>query len=259
VNGHRNNLSFFLAAVISGSLALGAYAASPASSTPFLFSVPGAHSFAIRAAIPAGAPSIFAGDKGKLRITINGQAVGTEDFEISPSGDAWVEHSSTTARAPGGPEIKASGQLKLSADGAPLHYEWSAEAQKKASGSVEFTGGTAKCTADLGGAAPLRKDFVFPSPHVAVLDNNLYYQFGVLVRLYDWKTGGKQDFPVVIPQDMVPGTISVESLGPQQAGNGNYEALRVSTPDLEIMVFVDGNHRLMRLEVPASNVTIERE
>jgi hypothetical protein len=58
---------------------------------------------------------------------------------------------------------------------------------------------------------------------------------------------------------MVPGSISVESLGQQQSGNGKYEALRISSPDLEIMVYLDGNHRMMRLEVPSSNVTIERE
>jgi hypothetical protein len=212
-----------------------------------------------RSSQPAGSASVFSADKGKLRITISGQQVGSEDFEISPSGDAWIQRSSMSARAPGGPEIKAMGQLKLSPNGAPIHYDWSAEAQKKATGSVDFTGSKAKCLADLGAASPLRKDFTFPSPLIAVLDNNLYFQYGVLARLYDWKAGGKQTFPVLIPQDMVPGSISVESLGPQEAGNGKYEALRVSSPDLEIMVYVDANHRLMRLEVPSSNVVIERE
>jgi hypothetical protein len=211
------------------------------------------------AANPAGAPSVFSPDKGKLRILINGQRVGSEDFEISQSGEAWIEHSSMSAHAPDGGEIKATGHLKLSAEGAPLHYDWSAEAQKKATGAVDFVGGTAKCSADLGAAVPLRKDFVFTSPLIAVLDNNLYFQFGVLARIYDWKTGGKQTFPVLIPQDMVPGSISVESLGQQEAGNAKYEAVRVSSSDLEIMVFLDGNHRLMRLEVPSSNVIIERE
>jgi hypothetical protein len=81
----------------------------------------------------------------------------------------------------------------------------------------------------------------------------------VLIRVYDWRTGGKQTLPVLIPQDMVPGSISVESLGEQMAGNGKYEAVRVSSPDLEIMVYVDARHRMMRLEVPSSNVVIERE
>ncbi len=250
-------------AALALSLAAGVFAASPAASSAgfslWLLVPSSPHLSPASAAKPAGAPSVFSPDKGKLRITINGQAVGSEDFEISPAGDAWIERSSMSAHAPGGPEIKAAGQLKLSADGAPIHYDWSAEAQKKATGSVDFASGTAKCSADLGGASPLRKDFVFTSPLVAVLDNNLYYQFGVLARVYDWKAGGKQTFPVLIPQDMVPGSISVESLGPQQAGNGKYEALRVSSTDLEIMVYLDASHRMMRLEVASSNVAIERE
>jgi hypothetical protein len=250
-----------LVAGLALSLAAGVYAASPSDGAGpgpfgvFDFSL----SLRLPPAKPEGGPSVFSADKGKLRITINGQAVGSEDFDISPTGDGWIERSSTSAHAPNGVEIKASGQLRLSADGAPIHYDWSAEAQKKASGSVDFVAGKAMCSANLGGNSPLRKDFTFTSPHIAVLDNNLYYQFGVLARIYDWKAGGKQTFPVVIPQDMVPGSIFVESLGAQQAGNSRYEALRVSSPDLEIMIFLDANHRLMRLEVPSSNVTIERE
>ena len=248
----RNSWKIFLAAAVAVSSCGGA---SAFGRTGFLLSV-----FASSApAMPAGAPSVFASDKGKLRITLAGQVVGSEEFEISQSGDAWIEKSSTTAHAPGGADVRASGQLKLSADGSPLRYDWSAEVQKKATGSVEFLSGTAKCSEDLGGASPLRKDFVFNSPRIAVLDNNLYYHFAVLARMYDWKAGGKQDFPVVIPQDMVPGTISVESLGQQQAGNGKYETLRVSSPDLEIIIYLDSNHRMMRMQVPASNATIERE
>jgi hypothetical protein len=208
---------------------------------------------------PANTPSLFAADKGKLRITIGGQQIGSEDFSIAPSGEQWLERSTMSAHAPGGAEIKASGELRLAADGSPLHYDWSAEAQKKANGSVEFSGGTAKCLADLGGANPLRKDFTFNSAHVAVLDNNLYYQYAILAREYDWKAGGKQNFPVVIPQDMVPGTISVESVVSAPVGKGVSEALRASTPDIEILLYLDRDHRLMRLEVPSSNVVIERE
>jgi len=262
MNSDNHFLKQLCAVSLALSLGAGVVAASPASGTGFslwIFASPSQPVIPASAANPAGAPSVFAADKGKLRITINGQQIGTEDFEISPAGDSWIERSSMTAHAPGGADIKATGQLRLSADGAPLHYDWSAEAQKKATGAVDFVGGTAKCVADLGGPAPLRKDFTFPSPRVAVLDNNLYYQFGILARQYDWKAGGKQTFPVLIPQDMVPGSITVELLGPQQAGNGKYEALRVSSPDLEILVYVDASHRLMRLEVPSSNVAIERE
>jgi hypothetical protein len=212
----------------------------------------------LKAALPDSA-SVFLADKGTLRITIGGQTIGSEEFEMSQSGVDWIAHSSMSAHSPGGSEIKASGNLRLAADGAPLHYDWSAEAQKKAKGSVEFANGTAKCSADFGTPSLMRKDFVFSTPRIAVLDNNLYFQYSVLAQVYDWKASGKQSFPVVIPQDMVPGTISVESLGPQQAATGKYDALRVSTPDLEITLYLDAKHRLMRLEVPSSNAVIDRE
>ncbi len=246
----RNNRKLFLAAVLTVSLAAGIFGLHAASASPRPTAA---------AAIPANAPTVFSPDKGKFRITINGQQVGSETFEISMSGDAWIVRSTMSAHAPGGPDVKATGQIKLSANGAPIRYDWSAEALKKATGSVDFANGTAKCTADLGAPSPLRKDFTFTSPLVAVLDNNLYYQFGVLARVYDWKAGGQQTFPVLIPQDMVPGSISVESLGPREAGGGKYEVLRVSSPDLEIMLYVDTNHRMMRLEAPSSNVVIDRE
>jgi hypothetical protein len=208
---------------------------------------------------PSITAAIFSPDKGKFRILLDGQAIGNEEFEISSSGGAWMARGSTSAHVPGGTEIKAFGQLTLSGDGAPIHYDWSAEALKKASGVVEFANGTAKCAANLGGTSPMMKDFKFDSPRIAVLDNNLYHQYAVLAQVYDWKSGGKQTFPVVIPQDLTPGSISVESLGSQPGENAKYEALRVSTTDLEILLYVDARHHLMRLEVPASKVVVERQ
>jgi hypothetical protein len=212
-----------------------------------------------KSAKPAAAAAMLAPDKGKFRIVLEGQVVGGEEFEISPSGGTWMARGSTTAHVPGGGEIKATGQLKLAADGTPIHYEWTAQAQKKGSGAVDFANGTAKSAIDLGGKSPFTQDFTFSSPRVAVLDNNLYYQYAVLAQLYDWKAGGKQVFPVLIPQDMTPGSISVESIGPQQVENAKYETLRVSSPDLEILLYLDAGRRLMRVDVPSSKAMIERE
>lgn len=202
---------------------------------------------------------VFTQDKGKFRIVLDGNVVGNEEFEISPSGDTWMARGSTSAHVPGGTDIKANGQLKLSSDGAPMHYEWSAQLAKKATGIVDFVNSTAKCSIDLGTPTPIRKEFTFTSPHVAVLDNNLYYQYGVLAQMYDWKAGGKQTFPVLIPQDMTPGSITVESSGPQQLDSVTYESLRVNSTDLEILLYLDASHRMVRLDVPSSKVTVQRE
>ncbi len=68
-----------------------------------------------------------------------------------------------------------------------------------------------------------------------------------------------QSFPVLIPQELTPGTIKVESTGSATADGKSYEGLKVTTSDIEILLLLDGNHRLMRLEVPSATVSVVRE
>jgi hypothetical protein len=68
-----------------------------------------------------------------------------------------------------------------------------------------------------------------------------------------------QTFPVIIPQELTPGSIAVESTGSAGADGKTYEGLKVNTADLEILLLLDGNHRLMRLEVPEAKVSVIRE
>jgi len=96
-------------------------------------------------------------------------------------------------------------------------------------------------------------------PMIAVLDNNLYHQYAVLALVYDWSKRGTQNFPVIIPQELTPGTISVDWAGAVSAGGKSYEALKVVTADLEVTLLLDSSHRLMRLEVPAAKVSVVRE
>jgi hypothetical protein len=197
-------------------------------------------------------------DKGAFRILLQGAEVGTETFEIAPSGTSWTVRGETVVRIPGAPETRSSGELRVSADGTPLSYKWSAQSEKKTSGGVEFDQGTARTSIDIAGKEPYREDFVFSSPHIAVLDNNLHQQYALLALLYNWNAKGQQAFPVLIPQDMTPGSISVESLGSKTVEAARLEALRVNTADAEILLYFDAQRRLMRLEVPAAGVAIVR-
>jgi hypothetical protein len=213
-----------------------------------------------QAAQKKGAPgSVFAADKGKLNILLEGNSVGREEFEISPNGGGWVAKGTTTFKAPDGPQTKVTGNLTVQPDGAPISYDWSSQSDKTNGAHVIFANGVAKMTLQMQGARPFDQDFTFASPTIVVLDNNLYHQYAVLARVYDWSRRGTQNFSVLIPQERTPGTITVDWAGAVSADGKSYEGLKVLTSDLEVVLYLDGNHKLMRLEVPAAKVAVVRE
>lgn len=207
----------------------------------------------------ASAAGVFAQDKGRFTIKLDGQTVGREEFEIVPSGGGWLAKGTSEIKPPEGAPSKVTGTLTLQSDGAPISYDWSSQAEKTNGAHIIFANGIAKISLAVQGARPFEQDLTFNSPLVAVLDNNLYHQYAVLARVYDWSKRGAQTLPVLIPQELTPGTITVESTGSATADGKTYEGLKVTTSDLEILLLLDSNHRLMRLEVPAAKVSVIRE
>jgi hypothetical protein len=203
--------------------------------------------------------SVFAQDKGKLTIKLAGQTVGHEEFEITPAAGGWLAKGIADIRPSQSAASKVSGSLTLLPDGAPVSYEWTSQAEKTNSANILFANGIAKMTLQMQGAHPFDQTFTFGTPLIAVLDNNLYHQYAVLARVYDWSKRGPQTFPVFIPQELMPGTITAESTGSATLDGKSYDGFRVSTTDLEVDLYLDSNHRLMRLEVPAAKVSVIRD
>ena len=206
---------------------------------------------------PAG--SVFAPDKGKLNILLDGKSVGREEFEIASSGGGWTAKGTSKINPPQGASSTVTGTLTLQPNGAPISYEWSSQAEKNNGAHILFSNGVAKITLQMQGARPFEQDLSFGSPLIAVLDNNLYYQYAVLARLYDWSRRGTQTYSVLIPQELTPGTVTVDWVGAVSADGKAYEGLKVISSDLEIILYLDSNHRLMRLEVPSAKVLVIRE
>src|SRR5258708_1284761 len=211
-----------------------------------------------KAGEPAGAVG-FAQDKAKPTIKPGGQTGGPEEFEIAPSGGGWLAKGPAEIKPPDGPASKVSGSLTLQGDGAPISYDWNAQAEKTNGAHILFANGVASITLEMQRARPFQQDLTFNSSIIAVLDNNLYHQYAVLARIYDWSKRGVQTFPVIIPQELTPGSITVQSTGSASADGKTYEGLKVTTSDLEILLLLDGNHRLMRLEVPDAKVSVIRD
>ncbi len=203
--------------------------------------------------------SVFSPDKGKLNILLDGKSIGREEFEIQPSGAGWLAKGSTSIQTPDGKSAKITGNLTLQPNGAPVSYEWTAQTDKSNSAVVVFSNGVAKTTLQMQGAHSFQQENAFGSSLIAVLDNNLYHQYELLAHLYDWSKRGAQTFPVLIPQELTPGTISVDSTGPATSDGKSYEGLKVNTADLEIHLYLDSAHKLIRLEVPSAKVAVVRE
>jgi hypothetical protein len=211
-----------------------------------------------KTAAPA-APTVFTADKGKFSIQLNGKSVGHEEFELAQAGGGWLARSTTDITPPDSPTARVTGSLTLQPDGAPISYDWTSQAEKTNGAHILFANGVAKITLQMQDARPFEQDMSFGSPLIAVLDNNLYYQYAVLARVYDWSKGGAQNLPVLVPQELTPGSIAVESAGSLSAGGKSYDGLRVTTSDLEVDLYLDSNHRLMRLEVPSAKVAVVRD
>jgi hypothetical protein len=199
----------------------------------------------------------LAADKGTFKILVSGQQIGKEEFSIAPNGGDWSAHGSTEIQSPKG-NTHVTGNLVVHPEGLPVRYEWSAQGAKKASATIGFAGVTATVELHLEGAKPFTQQFTFAAPLVVVLDDNLYHQYTFLARLYDWDKKGEQTFSVLVPQEMTPGTVTVDSMGEQVVNGQKVQELRVRTEDNEIDLFLDGP-KLVRLVAPAANAEIIRE
>lgn len=198
-------------------------------------------------------------EKGKLRIVVDGQPAGIEEYQISSAGADWTSRGDVKIQAPGtNTTARLNSTLRLGAQNNPLSYDWSLETGKKISGRVVFDGGTASVELRQEGAAPFTQQHMFSDARVVILDNNFYHHYAILGRLYDWDKKGAQTFSVYIPQETLPGTITLESAGNQEVDGAKYDLLRLRTADLEMFLFFD-KQRLMRITVPGSKVMVVRE
>ena len=210
-------------------------------------------------AAPAAAQPALSPDHGRLVILLHGSAVGTDDFSISRQADGWSAQGRIVLNLPGQNPERDSADLTLASDGSPLRYHWQEHSGRERAIDVEVHGHAAEVALHQPGAAPAVEAFSFPQGHVVLLYNNVYEDYVILARLYDWKARGPQKFSVLIPQDQTPGTITVQALGPHPIDGAVLDLLQVKSPGLEVELYVDTSHRLIRLRVPGSGAEAVRE
>ncbi|HWF38849.1 MAG TPA: hypothetical protein VG322_10035 [Candidatus Acidoferrales bacterium] len=242
----KRRVSKLLNAIVIAAAAIIASAALPAAHRAGIL-LPAAH--------PAGGTLVA--DKGRFRIMSGGQQVGKEEFEIASTGADWVARGTSEVKTAEG-IARVNGTLEMHSNGSPVHYDWSTQGTKKAAAAISFNGATAMIELRVDGARPFTQQFTFSSQPIVVLDNNLYHQYAVLAQLYDWNKKGPQTFSVLVPQEMTPGSVTVESLGAKDVEGKKLDELQVKTEDLELDLYLE-NQRLMRIDAANANAEIIRE
>ena len=155
-------------------------------------------------------------DHGTFEIFAAGKNIGTETFEIRVREDQieaqgnvhlQVEQNGKSV------EVRTSSNLLLDPHLDPLSYTWSQKGTQSSQLSVDFRTQPAHVRYKTVKGQDDQRDFHLEKD-VVVLDDNVLHQYQLAVARYDAAKAGKQTFRAFIPQEAMPGMITLNSLGP---------------------------------------------
>ncbi len=160
-------------------------------------------------------------------------------------------------------EVKTFPDLVLNSRFEPLTYSWSQKGNQSSRLEIDFRKSPARCHYHTVTGLEDNRDFDLPSDVVVLDDNVLHHYELVIFRLGRSAGGGRQTLKAFIPQEAVPGVLSIEDLGddPPQAGQhkGKLRHLRMTTELTQIDLWVDKQQRLQRVSNPATQFEAVRK
>jgi len=204
-------------------------------------------------------------DEGTFVLSLAGHNYGTETFRIrSVQGtiEAEAEIQLREQETGHANPVETFPKLVLDMDLNPTKYVWSLKGSKPYSLLVDFTGELVRSQLHLPDDKDDIREFQLPKDLV-VLDNNVICHYQLLAYRYARTSGGKQAFQAYIPQDAVPGMLTLQDAGLENVDlRGQKQELRhlvMLSDNAQIDFWVDAQHRLQRLLVPASKLEAVRQ
>lgn len=192
-------------------------------------------------------------DQGTFVLALAGRDYGTEKFNIRAFSDKIEAEAEIQLRdSQDGHSIALQTFPKLVLDSQlhPRTYTWSLKGMKGFHLLVDFTGALAKSQLHLSDGKDDIREFQLPRD-VIVLDNNVIHHYQLLVDRYYQTSGGKQAFNAYIPQEAVPGVLTVQDAGMEMVDlkgrRGMLRHLVVLTDNAEIDLWADAQRKLQRL------------
>jgi hypothetical protein len=205
-------------------------------------------------------------DQGTFKISFAGQPFGTEQFSIRSSpGEVQAEAEIQLHFEQGGQgvKLKAIPRLVLNPQLNPLTYSLNQSGSQAFHLEVDFRTSPATSLLKLAdGSDDQRRDLELHG-EIVILDDNVIHHYQVLVDRFALKSARKQTFNADIPQEAVPGVLTVMEMKPQDMElNGHRLTLRhfvVSTELAQIDLWVDAAQHLQRLYNPVLQLEAVRE
>jgi len=204
-------------------------------------------------------------DRGSFVFTIAGQQIGTESFEIRTQ-KGQVEASSKVdlrvAQEGKTMDFRTTSKLTLTPDLVPQNYEWDQKGAQASKLEIDLrsTPATARYRTVAGGDDV--REFDLPR-NVLILDSNVIHHFELALMRFRRAGGSKQTFPAFIPQQALPGSLSIEETGEESVDiDGKTRKLRhfvLTTENAQIDLWADGQDRLQKLSIPAARLEVIRQ
>lgn len=204
-------------------------------------------------------------DRGVFVYSMAGKQIGTESFEISSAKgkveaeakvELRVEQEGKTL------DFKTSTKLVLTPDLQPQTYDWNQKGAQSSQLQMDFRSTPATVRYRTVSGENDVRDFQLPRD-VVVLDNNVIHHYQLVVRRFRQAGGGTQTFYAFIPQEALPGTLSVEEIGRESVDLGSREQklhhLLVTTENAQIDLWADDQDRLQKISIPRAQLEVVRK
>jgi hypothetical protein len=204
---------------------------------------------------PSAAPPDL-NDHGTFEIFTAGKSIGTETFEIrvrsdqiEAQGNVHIQVEQNGKRL----EVRTTSNLLLNSNFDPLAYTWIQKGPQSSQLSIDFRAKTAHARYKTVNGQDDRREFKLDKD-VIVLDDNAVHQYQLAIARYDRAKGGTQTFRAFIPQEALPGVITLNSVGADPVTvDGDKRTLRhflLATELAQINLWVDDQGHLQLVSAP---------
>jgi len=213
---------------------------------------------------PGAAPANL-NDHGTFEIFSAGANIGTETFEIRVHSDQIEAQGNVHLQVEQGGkkiEVRTSSSLLLDPRIDPLSYTWNQRGAQSSQLSVDFRTEPVHWGAKTVNGQDDQRDFKLDKD-VIILDDNVIHHYQLAVARYDQAKGGTQAFRAFIPQEALPGVITLKFVDSEPVTvGGEKRTLRrflLTTELAQISLWVDDQGHLQLVSAPDAQYQASRK